>query len=100
MLIAHGIGALPDRIETVSTSFGRAFTRETDAIWIISNGAVASDIAEGNLVELPIDTSDTFGPVGLTTRIDSPVSPPVEMLINAVREEASAHHTTLSSRKS
>ncbi|MBV16944.1 MAG: LysR family transcriptional regulator, partial [Thalassospira sp.] len=54
----------------------------------------------GNLVELPIDTSDTFGPVGLTTRIDSPVSPPVEMLINAVREEASAHHTTLSSRKS
>ncbi|KZB50816.1 LysR family transcriptional regulator [Thalassospira lucentensis] len=94
MLIAHGIGALPDRIETVSTSFGRAFTRETDAIWIISNGAVASDIAEGHLVELPIDTSDTFGPVGLTTRIDSPVSPPVEMLINAVREEATRHHST------
>ena len=94
MLIAHGIGALPDRIETVSTSFGRAFTRETDAIWIISNGAVASDIAEGHLVELPIDTSDTFGPVGLTTRIDSPIPPPVEILINAVREEAARHHAT------
>ena len=43
-------------------------------------------------MELPIDTSDTFGPVGLTTRIDSPISPPVEMLINAVREEAALHH--------
>jgi LysR family pca operon transcriptional activator len=93
MLIAHGIGALPDRIETVSTSFGRAFTRETDAVWIISNGAVAADIAEGALVELPFDTSDTFGPVGLTTRIDAPTSPPVEILINAVREEAAQHHS-------
>jgi LysR family pca operon transcriptional activator len=96
MLIAHGIGALPDRIETVSTSFGRAFTRETNAIWIISNGAVATDIAEGNLVELRIDTSDTFGPVGLTTRSDSPVSAPVEMLTNVVRDEAAHHHISLS----
>ncbi|MDP2697667.1 pca operon transcription factor PcaQ [Thalassospira sp.] len=93
LLITNGIGAIPDRIETVSTSFGRAFTRETDAVWIISNGAVATDIAEGALVELPIDTSDTFGPVGLTTRIDAPSSPPVDMLINAVREEAALHHS-------
>ena len=55
---------------------------------------MASDIAEGHLVELPIDTSDTFGPVGLTTRIDSPIPPPVEILINAVREEAARHHAT------
>jgi LysR family pca operon transcriptional activator len=99
MLITYGIGALPDRIETVSTSFGRAFTRETDAIWIISNGAVAIDIADGVLVELPIDTSDTFGPVGLTTRVDAPTSPPVEMLINVIREEAARHHAAHSTPK-
>ncbi|PKR49619.1 pca operon transcription factor PcaQ [Thalassospira marina] len=92
LLIAHGIGALPDRIETVSTTFGRAFTRESDAVWIISNGVIATDLADGVLVELPVDTSDTFGPVGLTTRIDAPSSPPVEMLINVISEEATRHH--------
>lgn len=94
LLIANGIGALPDRIETVSTTFGRAFTRESDAVWIISNGVIATDLAEGVLVELPFDTSDTFGPVGLTTRVDAPSSPPVEMLINVIREETTRYLAT------
>ena len=35
-LIANGIATIPDQIETVSTAFGRRYTRTTDAVWIIS----------------------------------------------------------------
>jgi LysR family pca operon transcriptional activator len=37
----------------------------SDAIWIISRGVVAAEIASGEFVELPIDTGSTLGAVGL-----------------------------------
>lgn len=86
-LLANGIGELADRIETVADAFGRAFTRQTDAVWIISNGVVALDLAEGALVELPFDMGDTSGPVGLTLRTDAPDSPALRMFTSALREE-------------
>ncbi|WP_204276890.1 hypothetical protein, partial [Escherichia coli] len=67
-LIANGVAKLPHQIETVSDAFGRAFVRSHQAVWIISAGVVASDIADGTLALLPIDTTETKGPVGLTTR--------------------------------
>jgi LysR family pca operon transcriptional activator len=67
-LIANGVGEVPDKIETVSGALGRIYTRETDAIWIISAGVVARELADGQLVRLPFDTSITKGPVGLMTR--------------------------------
>src|SRR3546814_21050816 len=70
--IANGGGSLPTQVETVSHTFGRAFTRSSDAIWIISAGVISSDLAEGLLVSLPVDTSETKGPVGLTLRADAP----------------------------
>jgi LysR family pca operon transcriptional activator len=87
-LIANGIAGLPNQIETVSDAFGRAFVRESDAIWIISEGVVASDIVEGKLAALPIDTSGTKGPVGLTTRADYASSLPLVILMEAIREAA------------
>lgn len=87
-LIAHGIGVIPNRIETVSNAFGRIYVRESDAIWIISNGVVARDIADGTLAELDVDTTDTMGPVGLTTRADTPPGLATQMLMHAVRDVA------------
>lgn len=87
-LIANGIPGLPNQIETVSDAFGRAFVRASDAIWIISAGVVASDIADGTLAILPIDTSETKGPVGLTMRADSVPSLPLSILIQTIREAA------------
>ncbi len=55
-LIANGVASPPNQIETVSDSFGRAFVRSSDAIWIISTGVVASDVEDGLLALLPIDT--------------------------------------------
>jgi LysR family pca operon transcriptional activator len=87
-LIANGVASLPNQIETVSDSFGRAFVRVSDAIWIISTGVVATDIADGLLAILPIDTSETKGPVGLTMRTDAIPSLPLSILMQTVREAA------------
>lgn len=85
-LIANGVASLPNQIETVSDSFGRAFVRANDAIWIISAGVVATDIDDGLLAILPIDTSETRGPVGLTMRADANPSLPLSILIQTIRE--------------
>lgn len=85
-LLAHGIAELPVAIETVSDSFGRAFVRQSDAIWIISEGVVANDLADRTLATLPVDTSETRGSVGLTTRQDATTSPAVEIVSRTIRE--------------
>lgn len=93
LLIAHGLPRLPGRVESVSDSFGRAFLRGTDAVWIISEGVVAGDIADGVLAALPVDTSETRGAVGLTLRVDQERTPALELFMRAVREAASEART-------
>lgn len=68
LMLEQGMAQPVQAIETVSDSFGRAFLRSGDAIWIISRGVVVAEIASGEFVELPIDTSSTMGAVGLITR--------------------------------
>jgi len=74
-LIANGVGDIPNRIETVSGAFGRIYTRQSDAVWIISAGVVRNETADGHLVRLPFDSDITKGPVGLMTRPDTQTSP-------------------------
>ncbi|WP_417684124.1 pca operon transcription factor PcaQ [Roseibium sp.] len=88
LLITHGVTRLPKRIETISNSFGRTYTLDTDAVWIISSGVVSRDIAAGELVELPLETSETTGPVGLTTRADAAPTPALLMFQSALRSAA------------
>ena len=88
LLIANGVGRLPTQVETVSHAFGRAFTRESDAVWIISEGVISSDLAEGVLVALPVDTSETKGPVGLTLRADTAPSTSQMILMQTIRQAA------------
>ncbi len=86
--IANGVANLPTQVETVSDAFGRAFVRQSDAIWIISKGVVAGEIADGFLAALPIDTTETRGPVGLTIRADTIPSLPLSVLMQAIRQAA------------
>lgn len=90
MLWAHGLTQLRNEVETVSDAFGRAYVRQSDAIWIISEGVVDEDVAEGHLALLPVDTSETLGPVGLTTRADTAQSLAAASLMDAVRQTAQA----------
>ena len=84
-LIAHGLTEPPNRIETVSSTFGRVYTRQSDAIWVISSGVVANETADGTLVRLPIDTAMTDGPVGLMVRPDAPEMPVYALFRMAVQ---------------
>lgn len=92
LLIARGVPAPADVIETVSPSFGRAYLAATDAIWIISRGVVADDLARGTLVRLPVDAAEARGPVGLTTRADTPPAPAAERAMRFVRAVAAEWH--------
>ena len=86
--IANGMTRPATAIETVSDSFGRAFLQRCDAVWVISAGVVAGDIARGALVALPLDTNETKGPVGLTMRTDTVPSTALSMLLQTIREAA------------
>lgn len=91
LLRAHGVSDLRDDVETVSNAFGRRYTRSTDAVWIISEGVVAEDVEDGLLALLPIDTSETFGPVGVTTRSGETLAYGVDLFLRFTREVAAAH---------
>jgi LysR family pca operon transcriptional activator len=85
LLLAHGVGPLADRIETVSAAFGRIYAASGDAVWIISRGVAALDIEAGRLIELPVDTTGTAGPVGFTTRADDVPTPLVRRFMRTAR---------------
>lgn len=75
MMISEGINKGETRVHSVSATFGRGLVLSSDAIWIISTGVVADDIAAGRLRALPLDTGLTAGPIGLMARADVDLSP-------------------------
>lgn len=86
LLLTNGIGGLTDVVETVSDSFGRAFIERHDAIWIISRGVVASEIAAGRFAPLDVDTAETRGAVGLTTRAGEPPNLALSIMMATIRD--------------
>lgn len=88
LMITQGVSALPDIIETVSPTFGRRYTLDTDAVWLISHGVVIGDLAAGDLVRLALDCSDTSGPIGLTVKADVPAPVSIALLTAAIRSVA------------
>ena len=84
------VDACPTTTSCRSDAFGRSYVLQSDAIWIISQGVVADDVKRGQLALLPVDTTETLGPVGFTTRADSTHSLATSALMQAVRDVA--HH--------
>lgn len=74
--------------ETVSTAFSRSFVRSSDTIWVISEGVVLEDIQTGGLAALPVDTSETLGPVGMTLRAEGAMSPELELVMKYIRNQS------------
>lgn len=93
-LLTRGVSRPRVVIETVSDSFGRGFVRAGDAVWVISEGVVAQDLAEGLLAALPLDAGETRGPVGLTMRTDTRAQPGLERVMDAIRAAAAAYGGT------
>ncbi|OUR77498.1 pca operon transcription factor PcaQ [Alphaproteobacteria bacterium 46_93_T64] len=94
-LMANGIPELPVQIETVSDSFGRAFIRSSDGIWIISEGVIATDLRDKRMQILPIDTSETRGAVGLTTRADDEENTALSIMSQSIRAAAKLSHKSV-----
>ena len=90
-MLSQGVTGWPDRLETVSGAFGRAMTLgPARAVWIISQGVVAADIAAGRMVAVPIDTSAMSGPVGIMARSEEEPTPPVRLFRQALFETLEA----------
>lgn len=84
-MIAQGISDVPNRLETVSGAFGHAMTLgPAKAVWCISKGVVARDIAAGRMVALPIDTSAMEGPVGIMARAEEDPTPAIRLFRQAL----------------
>jgi LysR family pca operon transcriptional activator len=87
--ITHGIAPIADFIETLSVSFGRAYTGNSDAIWFVPWGAVQPDVESGLLVRLPLSTRGTEESIGVMLRTDGLAQPEVQNLITLFRHTAS-----------
>jgi LysR family pca operon transcriptional activator len=90
-MIAAGAGVPPSRIESVSGAFGRNMALgEAHAVWFISHGVVARDIAAGRLVALPIDMSGTAGPVGIMMRAEEEPLPAQRLFRQSLTDAVTA----------
>lgn len=90
LLLTNGIPDLPNTVETVSDSFGRAFVTRHDAIWFISRGVVADELQSGRLAELEIDMGETRGAVGLTTPATVEPSAALALMKQTIRNHVAA----------
>ena len=69
-LMARGLGQPKRMMETLSVSVSRAYALASQAVWISPHGAVAQDLASGELVQLPVSAAGTQELVGLSLRAD------------------------------
>ncbi len=90
LLLTNGIPDLPNIVETVSDSFGRAFVTRHNAIWFISRGVVADELQSGRLAELQIDMGETRGAVGLTTPAAVEPSAALALMNQTIRNHVAA----------
>jgi LysR family pca operon transcriptional activator len=99
LFIEQGLPEPVQVIETVSDSFGRAFTRKYAAVWIISRGVIAAELEEGEFVALPINTQSTLGAVGICMKAGQTPDSAVEIFANLLREEVRGHANLLPQNK-
>jgi len=91
LMLSQGLPLFAKRIETVSAGFGRAAVLgPMRPIWIVSQGVVEDDLADGTLVALDIDMTSAQGPVGMMSRISETPSTLVSVFRDALAEAAAA----------
>lgn len=94
LFFEHGLDIPSDAINTVSDSFGKAFTHAYNAIWFISAGVIRHELDTGTFVSLPLDTTSTLGPVGLCTRRDQEQEPTAVQFCEVLRDLCRVMPTT------
>jgi len=90
LLRAHGIVPKAGLTETLSVALSRALVLQGDALWLTPLSAAEADLDSGAMVRLPLNSAGSEEPVGLLLRNDAPMTPALQALVHAVREEAAA----------
>ncbi len=83
-LYNYGISDPDPMFENVSLAFGRCVVQRSDTIWFISQGVVLNELEAGTLVALPLEDELLGGPVGVSLRENTVMSPELQDLIKAL----------------
>ena len=73
-LASVGLSDVPAAIETVALPVGRKLVSTSDALWFISRGVVADELARGILVAVTLPSPILSGPVGYSVSRASPIN--------------------------
>ncbi|MCG7781131.1 LysR substrate-binding domain-containing protein [Lelliottia amnigena] len=73
-------------IETLSASLSRQLTVDYDYVWFVPSGAVKEDLRQGCLSALPVASPGAGEPIGILTRVDTPLSSGAQSLLSAIRK--------------
>ena len=73
-------------IETLSASLSRQLTLDYDYVWFVPSGAVKDDLRQGTLTALPVTAPGAGEPIGILTRVDTPLSTGAQTLLSAIRK--------------
>ncbi|MEW7315152.1 pca operon transcription factor PcaQ [Buttiauxella gaviniae] len=73
-------------VETLSASLSRQLTVDYNYVWFVPSGAVKEDLRQGTLTSLPVTTQGAGEPIGILTRVDTPLSPAAQILLASIRK--------------
>jgi DNA-binding transcriptional LysR family regulator len=91
LVLSQGCKIPPGCIETLSASLSRQLTVDFNYVWFVPSGAVKDDLRHGTLVALPVPTQGAGEPIGILTRVDSPLSTGAQTLLSAIRKSMPGH---------
>jgi len=83
-----GFPKMRSAIETVALPIGRKIVSRSDALWFISRGVVADELAAGSLVAVPLASPLLSGPVGISIAQSAPISLERSVFANCLRQAA------------
>lgn len=87
-LTSIGLPELRGAFETVALPIGRKIVRTSDALWFISRGVVADELASESLVAVDLTSPILSGPVGISTSRSAPMNLERSVFVECVTRAA------------
>ncbi|WP_169308886.1 LysR substrate-binding domain-containing protein [Paracoccus gahaiensis] len=87
-LLARNLSGLHPAFETAALAVGRGIVTGSDALWFISQGVIADEIAAGTLVDWPTGSAAMSGAVGMTRRQAQGPDPDLDLLMRLLIEDS------------
>lgn len=86
--ISSGVAVPRSQINTLTEAVGYELIRRSDAVWFVPLGVVRSDLNDGNVMRLMLDTSATRSAVGLSFLTDAPPHRLIKLFADRLRDLA------------